>query len=141
MKYYSVLKFLVKWDIKIILFWKNNTLVIYIGWRKSFVTLEKYNNSLRESNLIEKYSLDEKKIRPALQVPLSKFKKTYRLPLASPVLDNIRHRGDSTLFKIDWPNNNSFDADEIFLKIIWYRIGPTNLYPRISLFDQNKNQI
>ena len=44
----------------------------------------------------------EDTIIPVLQVPLRKFKQTYILPLGSPVFDHIRHRGDSTLFKVEW---------------------------------------
>jgi len=119
--------------------WKNNKLVIETKWKEGYANLERYQNSLKEKNLIEKFSINDKNIDPTLQVPLKTFKETYILPFGSQVLDHIRHRGDSTLFKINSPMQK--DQNEMLIKILWSRIGPSNLEPKITLFNQNMKQI
>ncbi len=122
-------------------YWENNNFIITISWKDTYAKLESYDNSLKDSNLIEQHSLDEEKIFPILQVPKSTFKETYLLPFASPVIDNIRHRGDSTLYKIDFSKNKKSNEGKKFLKIIWHRIGPSNLSPKITLLDKKKQRI
>ena len=110
-------------------------------WKESYVNLERYKNYIEENNLIENNSEEEITSKPIFQVPLSTFKKTYRLPFSSPVLDHIRHRGDSTLFRIDWPQKKYSNKNGMNLKILWQRIGPSNLSPKITLLDKNKTSI
>ena len=119
--------------------WKNNELVIETKWKEVHTNLERYQNSLKEKNLIEKFSINKKNIDPTLQVPLKTFKETYILPFGSQVLDHIRHRGDSTLFKINWTLQK--DQNEMLIKILWTRIGPSNLEPKITLFNKNREKI
>ena len=55
------------------------------------------------------------------------------------MFDHIRHRGDSTLFKIDWPLQKK--QNKMLIIINWFRIGPSNLEPKITLFNKNKKRI
>ena len=118
-----------------------NQLFIKTKWRESYLNLERNKNFIEENNIIENNSEEEVTSKPIFKVPLSTFKKTYRLPFSSPVLDNIRHRGDSTLFRIDWPQKKYSNINGMVLKILWQRIGPSNLSPKITLLDKNKTSI
>ena len=73
--------------------------MINVKWHELIAPLEPYFTLNEVSDLGEETEENNLPI-PGLQVPLSPFKQTYRLPLKSTVYDNIRHRGDSTLFMI-----------------------------------------
>ena len=120
-------------------FWKNNQLFIDTKWKELYTNLERYQKDIKGNHLHEKSELKESKTNPILQVPLKKFKQTYILPFESPVLDHIRHRGDSTLFKIDWPLKK--EKNKMIIKIHWSRIGISNLEPKITLFNKKKIRI
>ncbi|MEC8939462.1 MAG: hypothetical protein VYC92_00925, partial [SAR324 cluster bacterium] len=86
-------------------YWENTFLVIKVKWKETPATLEPFMNTLLESGLDESDSTEEELPQPNLQVPLRTLKQTYSLPLKSSVYDQIRHRGDSTLFRIESPFN------------------------------------
>ncbi len=122
-------------------FWENNQLIVNTKWRDVYEILDPFDNLDKGNNYLENNSFNNLKIEPILQVPLKTFKNTFKLPLESPVFDHIRHRGDSTLFKIDSPQQKTKNQNTILINIIWSRIGPTNLSPKITLFDKNKKRI
>ena len=78
---------------------------------------------------------------PEFQVPLSPFKQTYNLPLTSTVYDNIRHRGDSTLFMIIADKKNESYEGKNLIEIIWNRLGPTHLWPKLTIYDHNRKRV
>jgi len=121
--------------------WEDNFLVIDLIWKEIVTKLEKFNDTHKENELIDTNYNAESKLKPVLKVPLRTFKQTYRLPLGNPVFDHIRHRGDSTLFRIERPLINDANDKKSFLKIIWNRLGPTNLRPKITIFDEKKKSI
>ena len=88
-------------------YWENTFLVVEVKWKEITATLEPFLNTLLESGLSESDSTAEELPQPNLQVPLRTLKQTYSLPLTNSVYDHIRHRGDSTLFKIE----STFDKE------------------------------
>ena len=122
-------------------FLDGNNIVVNVIWKEIYKNLEPFDKTAEENKTFDSNFDEVDKIKPKLQVPLRTFKHTYSLPLKSPVFDHIRHRGDSTLFRIKLPKKKFSLAENNVLKISWYRIGPTNLVPKITLFDQNKNRI
>ena len=103
--------------------------------------LEPFNTTLEGSGLLEGDSEEENVLLPDLQVPLRTFKQTYILPLARIVYDNIRHRGDSTLFRIEVPKEAYTEEKNKVVSLTWRRLGPTHLRPKLTLFDQNRKRI
>ena len=73
--------------------------MVNVTWNELISSLEPYF-TLDEVNDIGEETEENNLPIPEFQVPLSPFKQTYSLPLTSTVYDNIRHRGDSTLFMI-----------------------------------------
>ena len=55
--------------------------------------------------------------------------------------DNIRHRGDSTLFMIISNKKNGSYEENNLIKIIWNRLGPTHLRPKITVYDYNRKRV
>ena len=120
--------------------WANNYLVANVIWQELIVSLEPYFNlddfnSIREED--EKYNLPI----PEFQVPLSPLKRIYRMPLMSTVFDNIRHRGDSTLFMIIVDKNKVTYKEKKLVKMAWNRLGPTHLRPKITIYDRNRKRV
>jgi len=122
-------------------FWKDNFLVLDLKWEEIVTKLEKYKGTQKEGKLKNSNYLAENELKPSLQVPLRTFKQTYSLPMGSTVYDHVRHRGDSTLFKIKRPLIKNSNEQNNSLKITWNRIGETNLRPKIIVFDRNKKRI
>ncbi len=110
-------------------------------WKEIPATLEPFLNTLLESGLAESDSTEEELPQPNLQVPLRTLKQTYSLPLTSSVYDHIRHRGDSTLFRIEFPFVNETEEANNVLSLSWSRLGKTNLRPKLTLFDQNRKRV
>jgi len=120
--------------------WANNYLVVNVIWHELIASLEPYFNledfnSIREEN--EKYNLPI----PEFQVPLSPLKRIYRMPLMSTVYDNIRHRGDSTLFMILVDKKKASYEEKKLVKMAWNRLGPTHLRPKITIYDRNRKRL
>jgi hypothetical protein len=122
-------------------YWENTFLVIEVKWKEIPATLEPFLNTLLESGLVESESPEEEILQPNLKVPLRTLKQTYSLPLTSSVYDHIRHRGDSTLFRIDAPVDNETKEANNVLSLSWSRLGKTNLRPKLTLFDQDRKRI
>ncbi len=120
--------------------WKNNYLVIDIRWNELIASLEPYF-IVNEVNVIGEETEENNLPIPEFQVPLSPLKKTYRLPLTKTVYDNIRHRGDSTLFKVLTDKKYDSYQEKILIKIIWNRLGPTHLRPKITIYDRNRKSV
>ncbi|MBF0351691.1 MAG: hypothetical protein HQM11_11710 [SAR324 cluster bacterium] len=68
---------------------------------------------------------------PTLQVPNASAKSIYQLPLNQKTYDHIKSKGDSTLFLLQAPAGTR-------LKILWRRLGKTNLRPSISFYDEER---
>ncbi|MBF0237310.1 MAG: hypothetical protein HQM12_06365 [SAR324 cluster bacterium] len=68
---------------------------------------------------------------PTLQVPNASAKSIYQLPLNQKTYDHIKSKGDSTLFLLQAPSGTR-------LKILWRRLGKTNLRPSISFYDEER---
>jgi len=122
-------------------YWENTFLVIKVKWKETPATLEPFVNSVLESGLDESDSTEEELPQPNLQVPLRTLKQTYSLPLKSSVYDHIRHRGDSTLFRIESPFDKETEETNNVLSLSWSRLGKTNLRPKLILFDQNRKRV
>jgi len=122
-------------------FWEKNILTVELIWKEIVTKLEKYKFTEKENKLLDENFTTADAIIPILQVPLRKFKQTYSLPLRTPVYDHIRHRGDSTLFKVEEDLIKNINEQNKLVKIFWQRFGPTNLKPKITLFDENKKHI
>ena len=122
-------------------FWEDTFLVVDVKWKEITESLEPFLDTMVESGLAELDSVEENLPKPNLQVPLRTFKQTYNLPLPSTVYDHIRHRGDSTLFRIEPLNNTQSKETNKVTSLSWFRIGPTNLRPKLTLYDQNRKRI
>ena len=122
-------------------FWEETFLVVDVKWKEITESLEPFLDTMVESGLAELDSVEENLPKPNLQVPLRTFKQTYNLPLPSTVYDHIRHRGDSTLFRIEPLNNTESKETNKVTSLSWFRIGPTNLRPKLTLYDQNRKRI
>ena len=120
--------------------WKNNYLVINVRWHELIAALEPYY-TLDEVSFIGGGTEGENSPIPELQVPLSPLKQTYRLPLTRTVYDNIRHRGDSTLFMVKLDKKYVSYEQTNLIKITWKRLGPTHLRPKITIFDRNRKRM
>ena len=112
-----------------------------VKWKEIPATLEPFVTTLLESGLSESDSTAEELPQPNLQVPLRTLKQTYSLPLKNSVYDHIRHRGDSTLFKIDSTFDNETEQGNKVIRLSWSLLGKTNLRPKLTLFDQNRKRI
>ena len=87
--------------------------MVNVTWHELIASLEPYFN-LDEVNGIREETEENNLPIPEFQVPLSPFKQIYRMPLTSTVYDNIRHRGDSTLFMIiSDKKNESYEEKKI----------------------------
>ena len=119
---------------------KNNLLEIKVKWRELIASLETYF-ALDELKDFGDESGDNYYPTPEYQVPLSPFKKTFSMPLKTSVYDNIRHRGDSTLFMII--KNKKYESYEQnkLIRITWNRLGPTHLRPKITIYDRNRKLV
>ena len=111
-----------------------------VKWHELIASLEPYFNlddfnSIREGN--EKNNLPI----PEFQVPLSPLKRIYRMPLMSTVYDNIRHRGDSTLFMVIIDEKKISYGEKKLVKMVWNRLGPTHLRPKITIYDRNRKRV
>ena len=63
------------------------------------------------------------------------------MSLMSTVYDNIRHRGDSTLFMIRVDQKKvSYEEKKLF-KMSWNRLSPTHLKPKITIYDRNRERV
>jgi hypothetical protein len=122
-------------------YWENTFLVVEVKWKEITATLEPFLNTLIESGLSESDSSAEELPQPNLQVPLRTLKQTYSLPLTNSVYDHIRHRGDSTLFKIDSTFDNETEQANKVISFSWSLLGKTNLRPKLTLYDQNRKRI
>jgi len=122
-------------------YWENTFLVVEVKWKEIPATLEPFVTTLLESGLSESDSTAEELPQPNLQVPLRTLKQTYSLPLKNSVYDHIRHRGDSTLFKIDSTFDNETEQGNKVIRLSWSLLGKTNLRPKLTLFDQNRKRI
>ena len=120
-------------------YWENTFLVVELKWNEIPATLEAFLNTPLENGLAESDSTEEELPQPNLQVPLRTLKQTYSLPLTNSVYDQIRHRGDSTLFRIESPIDN--EKAKKVISLSWTRLGKTNLRPKLTLFDQNRKRI
>jgi len=120
--------------------WDSNYLVVNVRWHELIALLEPYFN-LDEVNDIGEEIEENNLPIPEFQVPLSPFKQTYSLPLTSTVYDNIRHRGDSTLFMIISDKKNVSYEEKNLFKITWNRIGPTHLRPKLTIYDHNRKRV
>ncbi len=120
--------------------WENNYLLVNVTWRDSIASLEPFF-SLDEVNDIGKKFVENNMPIPEYQVPLGPLKQTYRLPLTSTVYDNIRHRGDSTLFMIISDKKKESFEEKNYFKISWNRLGPTHLRPKLTIFDSNRIRV
>ena len=78
---------------------------------------------------------------PDFQVSLSPFKQIYSLPLTSTVYDNVRHRGDSTLFMIISDKKKVSYEGKIPIRITWNRLGPTHLRPKLTIYDHKRKKV
>ena len=121
--------------------WEDNYLVVHVEWNEVPALLEPFYAKLEEKGLFEGDSEEKNVLVPELQVPLRTFKQTYSLPLARIVYDNIRHRGDSTLFRIKVPKEPNTEEVNKVVSLTWRRLGPTHLRPKLTLFDQNRKRI
>lgn len=122
-------------------YWRDTYLVVEVKWNEIPAELEPFLTTLAESGLAETELAEENLPLPVLQVPLRTFKQTYNLPTASSVYDHIRHRGDSTLFRIKAPMDLESGETNKLISLTWFRLGPTNLRPKLTLFDQNRKRI
>ena len=120
--------------------WEDNYLVVNVTWHELIASLEPYF-TLDEGNDIDEETEENNLPIPEFQVPLSPFKQTYRLPLTSTVYDNIRHRGDSTLFMIKADKDNESYEEKNLIKITWNRLGPTHLQPKLTIYDHNRKRV
>tara|TARA_B100000315_G_scaffold28415_1_gene24194 strand:- start:264 stop:1718 length:1455 start_codon:yes stop_codon:yes gene_type:complete len=120
--------------------WEDNYLVVNVTWHELIASLEPYF-TLDEGNDIDEETEENNFPIPEFQVPLSPFKQTYRLPLTSTVYDNIRHRGDSTLFKIKADKDNESYEEKNLIKITWNRLGLTHLQPKLTIYDHNRKRV
>jgi hypothetical protein len=121
--------------------WDENMLFVNVEWNERPASLEPFFELVQESDFFESESEEINLPVPELQVPLSPFKQTYSLPLASTVYDNIRHRGDSTLFMIKTYEEDGSKDESKSIKITWNRLGPTQLRPKLTLYDQNRKRL
>ena len=121
--------------------WEDNYLVVHVEWNEVPALLEQFYATLDVIEFFEDDSEEKNVLMPELQVPLRTFKQTYRLPLARIVYDNIRHRGDSTMFRIKVPKEPYTDEVNKVVNLTWRRLGPTHLSPKLTLFDQNRKRI
>ena len=120
--------------------WEDNYLVVNVTWHELIASLEPYF-TLDEGNDIDEETEENNLPIPEFQVPLSPFKQTYRLPLTSTVYDNIRHRGDSTLFMIKADKDNESYEEKNLIKITWNRLGLTHLQPKLTIYDHNRKRV
>lgn len=120
---------------------EDNFLVVNVVWNEMIAPLEPYFELVQESDFSESESEEINVPVPELKVPLRPFKQTYSLPIASTVFDNIRHRGDSTLFMIKTYDDNESNEEKNSIKMTWSRLGPTHLRPKLTLYDQNHKRV
>ncbi len=119
---------------------EDNNLVVRVKWNEVPVPLELFTTTLTEAGFSE-INLEENYIpKPAYQVPSNTFKQTFKLPFAKAVYDHIRHRGDSTLFRIEIPKHIKNNEGNRLINLTWFRLSPTHLNPEITIFDQNRNR-
>lgn len=117
--------------------WKDTAiLTLELEWDEIPVMLERYTQVMEvEEFYAETGSTGDPIPDPELQVPLTIFKSVYELPLGVVVYDQIRHRGDSTTYRL-----NSLQQNQT-VSLDWFRLGKSNLKPLISLLDVNQNLI
>ena len=120
--------------------WENNYLEVNVTWHESIALLEPYF-ALDEVKDFGEGNEENNLPIPDFQVPLSPFKQIYSLPLTSTVYDNIRHRGDSTLFMIIADNINESYEEKNLIKITWNRLGPTHLWPKLTIYDHKRERV
>ena len=120
--------------------WENNYLEVNVTWHESIALLEPYF-ALDEVKDFGEGNEENNLPIPDFQVPLSPFKQIYSLPLTSTVYDNVRHRGDSTLFMIIADNINESYEEKNLIKITWNRLGPTHLWPKLTIYDHKRKRL
>ena len=128
---------------KIVAKYKNNEIKPMLFPNIIQQTAKAYNDAwvLVEVNDIGEETEENNFPIPEFQVPLSPFKQTYSLPLTSTVYDNIRHRGDSTLFMIMADKKYESYEEKKLIKINWNRLGPTHLRPKLTIYDHNRKRV
>ena len=119
--------------------WENNHLEVNVTWHELIASLEPY--TLDDANDVGEENEENNLPIPEFKVPLSTFKQTYSLPLTSTVYDNIRHRGDSSLFMIIADKKNESYEEKNLIKITWNRLGPTHLQPKLTIYDRNRKRV
>jgi len=115
--------------------WQNGTLLVHVQWVPRYGELKPYEPSFELKQQLLQAQKAEGALplpTPILQVPLAPSKTTYVLPQSTNTYDHIKTRGDSTLYKVDIPSGTRF------LSIQWYRVGNTNLRPKLTLYDQKR---
>ena len=122
-------------------YWEDIFLVVEIKWKEIPATREPFSKEQMKSAVSESDFTAVDLLQPNLQVTLRTLKQTYSLPLKNSVYDHIRHRGDSTLFKIDSTFESGKQLAKKLISLSWYRVGKTNLKPNLTLFDQNRERI
>ena len=120
--------------------WENNYLEVNVTWHESIALLEPYF-ALDEVKDFGEGNEENNLPIPDFQVPLSPFKQIYSLPLTSTVYDNVRHRGDSTLFMIIADNKNESYEERKLIEITWNRLGPTHLWPKLTIYDHKRERV
>ena len=119
--------------------WEENDLVVQVEWNEVPMPLELFETTLTDDVFSEIDSEENYIPEPEYQVPLRTFKQTFKLPFAKAVYDHIRHRGDSTLFRIKVPKNMNVNEENKLINLAWFRLGTTHLNPELTIFDQNRN--
>ena len=120
--------------------WEDNDLVVQVEWNEVPMPLELFETTLTDDVFSEIDSEENYIPEPEYQVPLRTFKQTFKLPFAKAVYDHIRHRGDSTLFRIEVPKNMNVNEENKLINLAWFRLGTTHLNPELTIFDQNRNR-
>ncbi|MBC8258840.1 MAG: hypothetical protein H8E38_07485 [SAR324 cluster bacterium] len=120
--------------------WEDSYLVVQIQWNNNIEDLEPFLIPLEETGLSENILNEESSLSPELQVPLRTFKQTYNLPLARAVYDYIRHRGDSTLFRINTSGTSDSVERNKVISLTWQRLGVTHLRPKLTIYDNKMEQ-
>lgn len=111
--------------------WQENVLEFQIQWREQPTLLLAY----QPVDVVEHWIETQALLVPKKQVPSERTKSLYQLPASLAVYDYLRSRGDSTLYKVEWPQPGEV------IQGIWSRIARTHLTPVLSIYDAQRNLI